>query len=475
RVELWNKIMTSFKSAEVSQVLAVWNFDVFESAILSAYQLYLIAKDSSLLYEMFSSAEQSKNAELMKYNINSSGNNRVQNTFRYDTTLSVQDIQSTLTSDRALIEYSQCTDNIISKNFAFVITKNLFRIIPFETAANSDSAVAQYYEAIRRNEVNKYSRLSHSVYNEILKPAIAQLPKSIRHLTIIPDKRFSHFAFDALVIDTGNGFSTYRELKYLSDQYTISYSLGATVNEILKKDKSNATGNIVAFAPSFTSLSSLPFSKIALSELQRKVEGKYYFNDKASVGSFLQSAGSASVLHLATHAVADLSNPNESKVYFGDKEFLTLDSVYHLKINAELVVASACETAIGKEFYAEGMKSFARAFTYAGSKSTITTLWKVDDKATAEVFAKFYNYLLDGDAKDDALQKAKLDYRRNCKTDDEANPFYWSGIILTNDVSPIELKKKHSYVLALALSLVGLVGGVGFWRKKVLTKRRIGR
>ncbi len=472
KIAIWDKIMTSFKSAEVSQVLALWNYDVFEDAITSAYKLFSVNKDSMLLDEMFSFAEQGKNAELMKYYFNASKSNYSVTPFRINSTISVYKIQSSLVAHEAVIEY--VADRLFRKspNFIFLITKDFFKVIPFETSAASDSVLNLYYQSIQSNEVRKFATLSYSIYNEILKPALAQLPKSITHLTIIPDKRFSHFSFDGLVTDTGNGFSSYRDLNYLCNHYTISYSLGATVNEILKKQKSTTTGTIVAFAPAFTSLASLPFSTAALLSLQQKTEGNYFFDSHASVQSFVQSAGKASVVHLATHAVADIQHPKESKIFFGDHEYLTLDSIYHLKLNSELVVVSACETAIGKELYAEGMKSFARAFTYAGCKSAVTTLWKVDDKATAEVLAKFYDYLLEGDAKDDALHKAKMDYLRNCKTSDEANPFYWSGIILTNDVSPIELKKKHSYVLALVLSVVVLVGGVGFWKKKYFTQRR---
>lgn len=230
----------------------------------------------------------------------------------------------------------------------------------------------------------------------------------------------------------------------------------------------NTSGTIAAFAPSFKTLSSLPFSKNLLLHLSTKTQGDFHYDKNASINNFVEGAGNYTVLQLATHAVADKENPGKSKIYFSDDQYLTLDSVYHLKLNADLIIVSACETAIGKELYAEGMKSFARAFTYSGCKSTVSTLWKVDDKATATVVSKFYDYLFEGLQKDEALQKAKLKYLAEATTDDEAHPFYWAAIILTNDVSPVVLKGKlysKKYLLWIGGGIF-LGAGIYYGRRK---------
>jgi hypothetical protein len=107
--------------------------------------------------------------------------------------------------------------------------------------------------------------------------------------------------------------------------------------------------------------------------------------------------------------------------------------------------------------YAEGLKSFSRAFAYAGSKSTISTLWKVDDRTTAEVLLRFYGYLGQGQEKSASLRMAKLDYLKQCRTSESSNPFYWSGLILTGDPSPIRLEKKTAWWKWYAVSATLLV------------------
>ena len=124
------------------------------------------------------------------------------------------------------------------------------------------------------------------------------------------------------------------------------------------------------------------------------------------------------------------------------EDSILLNELYGMKIPVELTVLSTCESAQGRMIYAEGLKSFSRVFAHAGSKSTISTLWKVDDRATADVLKRFYGYLGTGEGKGAALRRAKQDYLAACRSSESANPFYWSGLILTGDSSPIRLEKK---------------------------------
>jgi hypothetical protein len=97
----------------------------------------------------------------------------------------------------------------------------------------------------------------------------------------------------------------------------------------------------------------------------------------------------------------------------------------------------------------EGVMSFARAFLYAGCPSTINTLWKADDRSTAEIIRLFYKHLENGESKSHALQQAKLEFISNNPL--YRNPAFWSHIILTGDPCALYEKKKH---WPLALSLI---------------------
>jgi CHAT domain-containing protein len=92
--------------------------------------------------------------------------------------------------------------------------------------------------------------------------------------------------------------------------------------------------------------------------------------------------------------------------------------------NTDLVVLSACETALGDIKGTEGVFGLQRAFKLAGVKNMILSLWKVPDAETAELMKGFYTYYLQGNTARDALGKAQQDMRKKYK------PFYWAAFVL---------------------------------------------
>jgi len=108
--------------------------------------------------------------------------------------------------------------------------------------------------------------------------------------------------------------------------------------------------------------------------------------------------------------------------------FLRLDEVTRLKLNADLVVLSACRTGQGKLANGEGVSGLARAFLYAGSRGVVCSLWSVDDKATADLMTGMYRRLKDGIASGDALREAKLEMIKAGKA-----PLYWAPFILIGE------------------------------------------
>ena len=111
--------------------------------------------------------------------------------------------------------------------------------------------------------------------------------------------------------------------------------------------------------------------------------------------------------------------------------------IYDLDLNAELVTLSGCETGLGELRSGEGIISLARAFSFAGAKSIISSLWPVSDKSTAVIMTSFYKYLRMGLPKDTALQKAKMNYLTSSGHAD-AHPFYWGSFICMGDMRPVQ-------------------------------------
>src|SRR5262249_5573506 len=112
--------------------------------------------------------------------------------------------------------------------------------------------------------------------------------------------------------------------------------------------------------------------------------------------------GQYRILHFATHSLLDNQRPELSGVVLSlfDRSgnprngFLRLYDIYNLRLSADLVVLSACQTALGGEIKGEGMIGLTRGFLYAGAPRVVATLWEIDDRTTAELMKHFYEGVL---------------------------------------------------------------------------------
>ena len=96
-----------------------------------------------------------------------------------------------------------------------------------------------------------------------------------------------------------------------------------------------------------------------------------------------------------------------------------------MKLQADLVVLSACETGLGKEVKGEGLMSLMRAFMYAGASSVVISLWNVNDESASDLMIRFYRNLKTGMSKGEALRQAQLE-----TINDNGFPFFWAPFIL---------------------------------------------
>ncbi|MBC7932254.1 MAG: CHAT domain-containing protein [Rubrivivax sp.] len=149
--------------------------------------------------------------------------------------------------------------------------------------------------------------------------------------------------------------------------------------------------------------------------------------------------GDFRIIHFATHGVLDGEHPELSGIVLSlyDEQgrpqsgLLGLPEIYRLKLNADLVVLSACQSALGKEVRGEGLDGLTRGFMYAGASRVVASLWKVDDAATAELMKHFYRAMLtEGKSPAAALRSAQLAVRGKKRWSD---PYYWAAFVLQGD------------------------------------------
>jgi len=144
------------------------------------------------------------------------------------------------------------------------------------------------------------------------------------------------------------------------------------------------------------------------------------------------------IIHFATHGVMDARHPENSGLVLsmvnkkGEYQdgYLRVNDIYNMKLSADLVVLSSCESALGKDLGSEGIMGLPRAFLYAGARSVVASLWKVDDDATVPLMKTFYSRLQKGDSPSRALREAQLGMLKNAQF---SEPYYWAAFVIEGD------------------------------------------
>jgi len=160
---------------------------------------------------------------------------------------------------------------------------------------------------------------------------------------------------------------------------------------------------------------------------------KYFIEEDASEERIKQGElENFDYIHLATHGFVNSQYPELSGLLLTQDPKSTEDGILYsgeilgLKLNAQLVTLSACETALGKKIEGEGIRGLSTAFIFAGAKNVIASLWKVSDQSTSELMIEFYTELLSGKDKATSLRLAKLSL---INTEKYNHPYYWAPFV----------------------------------------------
>lgn len=319
------------------------------------------------------------------------------------------------------------------------------------------------------------------LYQLLVAPAAARIEANARIL-FVPDGPLHLFPFGALIRQTAAQGSPAPGAQYLAAWKPFHTILSATVyarhTQRATDGKERSVLQLAAFgdphyparerrtATADQQLRSLLDRGLDLAPLpasRREVEeiaGLYpppmsavYLGDEATEERVKALGRNVRYLHFATHGFVDERLPLNSGLALtirdvlredGDNGLLQAWEIFEsLRLEADLVVLSACSSGLGKEQGGEGLISLTRAFQYAGARSVVATLWSVEDRTTTEIMVRFYRHLKAGLSKDDALRAAQLDLIRGPITMadehgqprpfDASAPYYWAAFQLTGD------------------------------------------
>ncbi|WP_116107107.1 CHAT domain-containing protein [Lewinella sp. IMCC34191] len=306
---------------------------------------------------------------------------------------------------------------------------------------------------------SRYWTLGWKLSQQLLPEAVRRSMTAEMPLYIVPDGALSYLPFAALPLSPPSpGKLDYRQLPYLQSEHAVSYAYsGAYLTGVAEQPDRNYGKNLLAFAPGFgadmpsavkrAARGLAPLAPLRYNQEEARLiaamlpDSEVYYDSLATRERFLERVGDSRILHLSTHGLVDPRHPELSFVAFdqpaGDVDegqLLYFNDLYSLPINNELTVLSACETSLGQLARGEAPLSFASAFAAAGGRSTLTTLWQVDDRATKEMMITFYRELQRGNDRLGALLTAQNSLRAN----DYFHPYYWAAPTLYGMTGPIE-------------------------------------
>ena len=370
----------------------------------------------------------------------------------------LESIQNDLLVESMAIEYYQHKDQI----YSISITKDKLKFL-YNSSEKFQEKVIEFNKSIEASNLETYSSLAFELHTTLLASHDYENYKDIQ---LIPSKDISFLSFDALV-STKSDSPSYNELNYLVKTHSFCYnnSLQKNSNET---DKS--TKLYLGISPSFSS-NNLSGAISEVENISEKLDGDLLINNNATKEKLLEVIPNYRVLHLASHAELNASNSAYSNIILASGSEDTLNSklyayeIHNSKLNAELVILSACNTGVGELLLGEGIASLARSFNYAGAKSVLVSLWAIPDYSTSKIINIFFDNL-NTQSKSRALQTAKIDYL-NTADEHLSNPIYWAGLTINGDDSPIIIEDEMELkLLYLILGILTVIGAL-FWRKNV--------
>jgi CHAT domain-containing protein len=186
--------------------------------------------------------------------------------------------------------------------------------------------------------------------------------------------------------------------------------------------------------------------------------------------TFKKLAGKKRVLHIAAHTIVDENKPSLSGIVMNSPEDSLNDGdlyafeLAQMKLNAQLVVLSGCNTGFGTLRKNEGLISISRSFFYTGVRTVAFTLWSIADGSGAKITTEFYRLLRKRNRLDEALRTSKLNFLEQAEPV-KAHPFYWSGYLVVGKTDAVIFNQSRLWLNLGIITLLIILLSVWFYRK----------
>lgn len=358
----------------------------------------------------------------------------------------------------------------------FILTNEGIEFLDLGKAEGLDKDIVSYIEFLRkplkRSTSSRYTKLSKTLHKKFVTPILNKLSSSSNKFIISTDGELSSVPFEAFMGEDGHLFILENSTQYVTSSKAL---FAPTVvnsdrkNAVIVADPDYGDANLkkitdeIAYSSNRRNGVFLPLEGVSyeassvskiLSENQLSVSR---LEGSDATEAALKLLDSPSILHIATHGFAvkikpsvidaketfveinsdevqtgiALANANKSEgELFANDGVLNWHEFATLNLNkTDLVVFSACDTAIGKRSNGQATQGMRRAAEITGAKASVTTLWSIPNNETIDVMVDFYHHLSNSKSKAESLRKAKLNLIK-----ERPDPYYWAGFVLTESV-----------------------------------------
>jgi CHAT domain-containing protein len=360
-------------------------------------------------------------------------------------TVGIARVQQSLSPSMVILEYVIADP----QSYCLVITRSNARIVELSARQRIDMLATAYLKAVKAKQSADLE--GRRLYDTLLQPIAEARQKE--DLVVVPDGSLHLVPFDALV-DGG---------KYVVESHSITYAPSATGFFLLTTQERRSR----TFSHTLLAVGGVPYGggELKQAALTRGYDSRN-LSDLPASGDEVQAAESAvhgpsntillgadatefafkradlgryRYIHLAVHGFASNVDPDRSALLLrsdpahGEDGFLQASEIVQMRLNADMVVLSACDSALGPVQGEEGIAALSRAFLLAGARSVVSTLWSIDDTFSSFLMKQFYGHLASGASPTLALAEAKRDMVS--KYGRSAPPYYWAAFIIEGAAS----------------------------------------
>ncbi len=333
-------------------------------------------------------------------------------------TLTASGVQQALPADETLVEYFYSGKDL----YTFVVSRQ--GVFGAKTGAEKlEDDVHAFRTAIAQPPTERWKEPSVALYSRLIGPIRDKLVTP--NILIVAHGALHYEPFNAL----------HDGKQFLIENYSIRLLPGATVLEFLKPKPAAKPGTLLAFGnPDLGDKRfDLAFAqKEAEDVVQTMPNSRALLRRDATKTAFRKYSSDFQMLHVASHGDFEPEKPLASSLLLApdasDDGRLTVSDLYSMRVDADLITLSACETGLGKVASGDDVVGLTRGFLYAGTRTIVASLWEVDDRATGELMTAFYQSLGKGVGKREALRLAQMDFLKK-----QPHPFFWAAFQLTGN------------------------------------------